>query len=100
MSSKILPTIPPATAPAAPTATATFTAAIAEAAAGTLLLRAGFINRQVTTVEIGAIESLNRFLGLFVGSHLDKAKTAGTAGKLVRDHASRLNRPVGGKEIL
>src|SRR5882672_5833448 len=57
-----------ATAIAAKT-TATTTAASATAA---ILAWSGFVNCQVTTGKVGAIELLDRFLAFLLGSHFNK----------------------------
>src|SRR5919106_848715 len=80
-------------------ATASFTTAVAEAARSSLL-RPRFVHRQVTAVEIRAVESLDGFLGLLGGSHLDETKTARATRELIGDHASRFNGSVHRKDFL
>jgi hypothetical protein len=77
----------------AATATAAITAAITEATRPPFL-RPSLVYREITTVEIRAVQGLDRSLRFFGVSHFDEAKTAGSAGKLVRDHPGRLDGPV------
>jgi hypothetical protein len=93
-----LPAIPPAATTTA--ATATITATITEAAAGASFLRPSFVHREVTSIEIRAVQRLNSFLG-FVGiRHFDETKAAGTAGKLIGNHPRGFNLPVRREDLL
>jgi hypothetical protein len=78
---------------------AAITATVAETARPSFL-GSGFVHGQVTAVEIRAVQSLNRSLRFLGVSHFDKAKTTGTTGKFIRDHAGRFNRPVRRKKFL
>ena len=60
-------------------ATSTAAAPAAETAAAPLGLRPGFIDVQAATVQIGAVESRYRFIGLARIGHFDESKAAGTA---------------------
>ncbi|MEA2176137.1 MAG: hypothetical protein QOD00_3729 [Blastocatellia bacterium] len=74
------------TTAAATTATATATTAAeaatattAAAATAAIFTRLGLVDVQVTTVKLFAIELLDGFLALFVGSHFDEAEAARAA---------------------
>ena len=99
-----------AAAPAAPTVSATTTATTVSAtAAGTTtaaatttaaLLRAGLVYRQVTALEILAVERGDGSLRLLIAAHLDEAEALGTPGIAIGDHLRRHHRAVRGKHLL
>src|SRR5204863_9386068 len=92
-------TLPATTpAPTAPPATA-FTAPITETA-GPPFLRPRFVPREITPVQIRAVQCLDRFLRLLGIRHFDEAEAAGTAGKLMGNHPGRLNSPVRREDFL
>ena len=68
---------------AAAAAEAATTAAAAEAATWALFLRTGFIDGELATTEVGAIELFSCGLGLIGRAHGDERETAGAAGHLV-----------------
>src|SRR3990172_7509436 len=50
------------------------------------LLRPGLIDGEVAPVKLSSVQSLDRFLSLCTGTHLDEAKTLGSTGKFIGNH--------------
>jgi hypothetical protein len=86
-----------ATATAIATATVATTAA---AAGGAFFTGTGFIDREVTAVNVLAIQSLDRGFRRFLGFHGDKAEAAGAAAEFVHDQIHAGHGTVGGEKIL
>jgi hypothetical protein len=79
-----------ATTAAAVTATATAAAAITATAAA-ISARARFIHRQISAIEILAVELLDRRRCFFRRGHFDETKAARTTGHAVFDDLSRFH---------
>lgn len=62
-------------------------------------LRPRFVDGEIAPFEVFAVQSANRRLGFAVRRHFDKAKSFGSAGKLIDDDARRLHTAMGGKQI-
>src|SRR5262249_2205895 len=88
-----------AAATAAAIAAAAHTAAHAATAARPSLLRPRLIDDERATVELRAVQSVDRLLGFLPRVHLDEAETPRLAGKLVRDHPRRLYAAVLGEDL-
>lgn len=84
-----------ATAAAGP-ATAKSTAA----AATTFFARARDIYGQIPAIHIGAIQSIHRLLGFFLGAHRDEAESARAAGSAVGHQVGFEDRAMGGEGVL
>lgn len=87
---------------AAATEAATTTTAAAEAAAttaATLLAGTRLVDRQVTAVDVLAVERLDRGAGLVVILHLDEAEAAGTTRLAIHDQRRGEHLAVGLEEL-
>lgn len=67
----------------------TGTAAATAKAASTGLLRTGFINGQIATIDVLAIQGGDSCLRFLVGTHFNKAEALGAAGFPIHDHLGR-----------
>jgi hypothetical protein len=92
--------------PALTTATSATTAAPAMAATTTaattraFFTSAGDVYSQVAPVHVGAIQGADGFLGLFLGAHRNKSKSARPAGGAVHHQVRFDDRAVGGESVL
>src|SRR3990167_2479567 len=57
-------------------------------------LRARFADHDVAALEVCAVEGADRPFRLFVGAHLDEAKTLGASGEFVGDDPRADHRPM------
>jgi hypothetical protein len=73
-----------ATATAATAATAVTTTTAAFTARGTFFARLCNVDPKIAALQILFIEHFNRFVGFFMGAHLNKGKTAGTAREFIK----------------
>jgi hypothetical protein len=91
----------PAITSTAATATTTtpFAASVTETA-GPSLLWPGFVHGEIAAVEIRAIQSLNRFLGLVGIRHFDKSEAARSPRELISNDSGRFNSPMRRKDFL
>jgi len=64
------------------------------------LLGPGLIDGDIAAVKLSAVQSLDRFLSLRPGTHLDKAKSLGPTRKFVHDYPSGLDGSVRSEEVL
>src|SRR5436309_6520827 len=75
-------------------------AATAATTASSRFLRAGFVDRQRTTAQLGTIQGRDRGLGLLERGHLDKAEASRLPRELVRDHARRFYSAMHGEQFI
>src|ERR1039457_6988232 len=66
----------------------------AATAAGTLGLRAGFVDAQRPAVQVRAVQRRDRLLAFAIVRHLDKSETSGLPSVAVRANVHASNRPV------
>jgi hypothetical protein len=84
-----------ATTPTAATGASTTAAATGSAtAAATATLRAGFVDIERASIQIGAVESCNRLVRLGAIRHFDEGKAARTARIPIGHHADAFHIPV------
>ena len=84
----------------APTATAKFPTATTTTAAAALFTRPCFADRQVATIDRGAIQRGNRALGFLRRTHRHEAKTAGAAAHAINHQVGFHDGAVRGKSVL
>src|SRR5262244_1688891 len=64
------------------------------------LLGPGLIDGDIAPIKLSPIQSLDRFLSLGTGTHLDKAKSLRSARKFIHDHPGGLDGSVDSEEVL
>src|SRR5690348_16640662 len=82
----------------AATAAAITAASATAAAAGPGRALASFVDRQVTALEVIAIQGLHGLLGGLLAVHLDEAETSRTARLAVHDHFHRSHGAISGEQ--
>jgi hypothetical protein len=88
------------TAAATTTAAAEATTAAAAAAASASFTRAGFVDGEIATINVLAVEGSDGSLSFRVVGHFDEAETAGAAGVTVHDEGRRSDLTESSEEIL
>jgi len=82
-------------------ASSTATGATTETSSGrSFRQRSGFVDNQLSALEILTIECLNGFIGFVIVCHFDKPETAGSAGHLIDNDISRSDLASRSKELL
>jgi len=74
-------------------------AAIA-ASAGSFSFGSSFIHGERATAQLAAVQLLDRFPRVIVGTHLDEREATGPARHLVTHHSDRFHRPDTRKQVL
>jgi hypothetical protein len=89
-----------ATATTTATAAEIATTATAATAAGAFFAGTSDVDREGATIELFAVQSVDRFLGFIGAAHGYETKAAGTAADAVHHQVDFHNRTVGRKRVL
>ena len=86
--------------PTAPAAAISSATATATARAGPVLSRARFVDRESATIELFAMQRLDRGVSAFLGFHGDESETAGPAAEPIHNQIHFQDGAVLGEHVL